>query len=150
MVAKLYRLRTAASDPRGWTFIMLSPAQNRAVVHWLHQHSRQPRKAADLWAVFFEYLHFETGEIMLSRDAMAKEIGSDVRTVTRITTELESIGAISRKREPRNGPVRYFMNPNVATHLPNKARSRAQADAAPLDLAPPAKPKKWPKLAPVG
>ena len=149
MVAKLYRLRTPVADPAGWTFVMLSPAQNRAVVQWLLRHSTRPQKAVDLWAVFFEYLHFETGEIMLTRDAMAEAIGSDASTITKVTAELEWIGAISRRREPRNGPVRYFMNARVATHLPFKARERAQAEASPLELGPPEKGRKRPKLAPV-
>jgi predicted transcriptional regulator len=149
MVAKLYRLRTPVADPAGWTFVMLSPAQNRAVVQWLLRFSTRPQKAVDLWAVFFEYLHFETGEIMLTRDAMAEAIGSDASTITKVTAELEWIGAISRRREPRNGPVRYFMNARVATHLPNKARERAQAEASPLKLVPPEKPKKRPQPVPV-
>jgi hypothetical protein len=53
--------------------------------------------------------------------------------------ELESIGAISRRREKvpgMRGPgaVRYFMNPNIATHLNGKARDKAQAKAGLLEL----------------
>jgi Crp-like helix-turn-helix domain len=137
----------------GWTFVMLSPAQNRAVVNWLLEHSSRPQKAVSLWSLLFEHLRRDTGEIMLSREQMAEQIGEAPGDVSRIMGELEQIGAISRRREKVSGMrgpgmVRYFMNPNVATHLGGKARERAQAEASPLKLAP-REGRKRPKLAPV-
>ena len=41
--------RETASEA-GWTFVMLSPEQNAAVVRWLREHSSRPRKALELWA----------------------------------------------------------------------------------------------------
>src|SRR5689334_19966194 len=66
--------RETASANR-WTFVMLSPTQNRAVVRWLLEHSSRPQRAVDLWALLFEHLDRETGEIVLSRQEMAAEIG---------------------------------------------------------------------------
>jgi hypothetical protein len=41
--------RETASE-NGWTFVMLSPEQNRAVLDWLLAHSSRPRQAVALWA----------------------------------------------------------------------------------------------------
>jgi hypothetical protein len=121
----------------GWTFVMLSPEQNEAVVAWLLDHSSRPQKAVRLWAALFRHLRRDSGEIMLTRDELAERIGVHPDNITRIMADLESIGAISRRRERVGGlrgpgMVRYFMNPNVATHLAGKDRDKAQAEAAPL------------------
>ena len=123
---------TAAEN--GWTFVMLSPEQNEAVVAWLLDHSSRPQKAVRLWAALFRHLRRDTGEILLTRDELAEQVGTHPDNVSRIMAELESIGAISRRRERvtgMRGPgvARYFMNPNVATHLAGKARDEAQAAA---------------------
>lgn len=124
---------TAAEN--GWTFVMLSPAQNKAVVRWLDANSSRPRKAVLLWLELFDHLRRDTGEVMLTRDEMARLIGEKPRNVSTITAELESIGALARRHEGRK--VRYFMNPNVATHLTGKARDKAQAEAPQLRLVTP-------------
>jgi hypothetical protein len=120
-----------------WTFVMLSPSQNRTVVSWLLEHSRRPRKAAELWALLFEHLRYDTGEIALTREEMAAEIGVPGNHVSQLMTELEGIGAISRRQEKvpgmrGRGRVVYFMNPNVATRLAGAARDKAQAEAPKL------------------
>jgi hypothetical protein len=140
---------TAAEN--GWTFVMLSPAQNRAVVNWLLEHADRRREALALWALLFEHLDRHTGMILLTRDELATQVGAHPDNITRIMADLESIGAVSRRRERvpgMRGPgmVRYFMNPNVATHLSGKTRDQAQEKAPPLKLEP--KPRK-PKLVPV-
>jgi CRP-like cAMP-binding protein len=118
----------------GWTFVMLSPDQNHAVVRWLLDHSGRPRAALDLWALLFRHLDRHTGMILLTRDELAEQAGTSPDHVSEIMAELESIGAISRRRERvpgMRGPgmVRFFMNPNVGTHLTGKARDEAQAAA---------------------
>jgi hypothetical protein len=134
-----------------WTFVMLSPAQNAAVVNYLAGHSRYPIVAMRIWALCFEHLDHETGEIMLRRDQVAEAIGEQPAHVSTIMSELVEFGAISRRREKMGGMrgpglVRYFMNPKVATHLAGKERDDAQADAPLLRLIetatpPPAKAK---------
>jgi CRP-like cAMP-binding protein len=133
--------QTAAAN--GWTFVMLAPEQNAAVVRWLRQRSRYPTLAPAVWAELFTALRHDTGEIMLSRDQLAEAIGTDPDNVTRIMRELEAIGAIIIRRERVagiRGPARavYFMNPHVATNLSGKARDKAQAEAPPLRLLEPA------------
>src|SRR3954453_13915566 len=59
--------RETASRNR-WTFVMLSPAQNRIVVDWLLEHSSRPPKAVKMWALLFEHLRLDTGEVTLTRD----------------------------------------------------------------------------------
>jgi hypothetical protein len=133
----------------GWTFVMLSPAQNRAVVHWLLEHCKRPQEAVALWAVLFEHLDRHTGMILLSRDELATQVGTHPNHISEIMAELESIGAIARRRDRiagLRGPgmVRYFMNPTVATHLAGKARDKAQAEAAPLATRAPGRRKLQP------
>ena len=150
IIGAIDRETVAAS---GWTFVMLSPAQNRAVVKWLLEHAERRREAIALWALLFEHLDRHTGMILLTRDELAEQVGAHPDNVTRIMADLESIGAISRRRERvagMRGPgmVRYFMNPNVGTHLVGHVREEAQAKAPPLTPATSPKRRK-PKLVPV-
>lgn len=135
---KGYIDRRTASRNR-WTFVMLSPSQNRAVVRWLRANSSRPMVALELWATCFEHIRTDTGEILLSREELAREVGISASHVSEIMGELFECRAISRlrEREPgRKGPgrVRYFMNPSVATHLDGKARDDAQRAAPILKL----------------
>ena len=131
----------------GWTFVMLSPDQNHAVVRWLLEHAERPREALDLWALLFRHLDRHTGMILLTRDELAEQVGTHSDNVSRIMADLESIGAISRRRERvpgMRGPgmVRYFMNAHVATCLTGKARDDAQASEPRPDPKPPRKKRK--------
>jgi Crp-like helix-turn-helix domain len=144
--------REAAAE-NGWTFVMLSPSQNRAVVNWLLEHAERRREALALWALLFEHLDRHTGMILLTRDELAEQVGTHPNTISAIMSDLEGIGAVSRRRERIGGlrgpgMVRYFMNPNVGTHLVGLVRDEAQAKAPPLTSAPPSKRRK-PKLVPV-
>src|SRR3954451_14409659 len=130
--------RQTASEA-GWTFVMLSPEQNAAVMRWLRQHSRQPTMALALWGELFTALRRDTGEIMLTRDELAERVGASADEVSRVMGELARIGAVTVHREKvagMRGPGRavYLMNPNVATHLTGAARDRAQAEAERPDL----------------
>lgn len=127
---------------------MLSPEQNAAVVHWLRQNSAQPMTAMVLWSECFRH-QGRTGEILATRDELAAAVGTTAREVSRIMTELESIGAIIRRREPmpgRRGPGRavYQMNPNVSTQLTGRVRDRAQSKAPTLTLIPNPKKRRRP------
>jgi hypothetical protein len=133
--------RQAAAE-NGWTFVMLSPSQNKAVQRWLFENSKRPQKAMLLWAELFDHLRRDTGEIMLSREELAELIGERPNHAGEIMSELASIGAIITRRERvagMRGPGRavYFMNPNVATNLSGGARDKAQAEAPKLRLVEP-------------
>ena len=120
------------ASQKGWSFIMLSPKQNAAVVDWLRQHSNRPMAAMATWALCFTALRADTGEICLTRAEIADHVGILPRDVSSIMTELMGIGAIMRYRDGRR--VRYFMNPHVGTHLKGRARDKAQAHAPQLTL----------------
>lgn len=132
-VEALERLAHTFAEPsNNWTFVMISPAQNKAVVDWLARNSRRPIAAVRLWATLFGQLRMDTGEILLRRAKLAEAIGIAPKHLSEIMTELESINAIRRERDGRR--VRYFMNANVAAHIAGPARAEAQKDAGPLTL----------------
>lgn len=116
-----------AQAPSDWTFVMLSPSQNSAVVRWLADNSKRPVAALRLWARLFEVMRNDTGEILQTRDELAQWLGVEPKNLSSIMTELALINAI--RREKRGREVRYFMNSTVATHLPG-ADARAQAREA--------------------
>jgi hypothetical protein len=123
----------------GWTFIMISAEQNRAVVRWLKANSRRPMQAMDLWSLLFTRVDRDTGEVLLTRDQLAELVGDTADNISAIMGELEKIDAIIRRRERvagMRGPgrVRYFMNPVVGTHLAGGERDKAQAEAPPGPL----------------
>ena len=121
------------ASERGWTFVMIGPKENQAVVAWLRQNSQRPMAAMEVWALLFTALRFDTGEIALTRAELAERVGIQPRHVSSIMTELVEIGAVSRVREGRR--VRYFMNPNIGTHLTGKERDQAQSEARQLSLS---------------
>lgn len=123
---------TYLADTRNaWTFVMLSPAQNDAVVEWLTTNSKRPQAAVRLWSHLFTCMRMDTGEILKGREELAERIGVDRDNLSRIITELASINAIRREKKGRE--VRYFMNSTIATHLPSaEARAKAREADGPL------------------
>lgn len=120
------------NDPNTWTFIMISPEQNLVVVNWLISKSKRPLNAVKLWALLFDNVHRETGQIMLTRQELANKLNVHAANVTHIMTELESINAILKKKDGRG--VVYFMNPNVANHYPQEIREKAQKETPKLEI----------------
>jgi len=123
----------------GWTFIMLSPDQNAAVVDYLAARSSRPLVAMRLWALLFQHVDVETGAITLGRSEIAGRLGIAADDVSRVMGELQTVGAIIRHRERvagirGPGVTTYFMNPLVGTHLAGEARDKAQAEAPPGPL----------------
>lgn len=127
--------RHAAAE-KGWTFVMLSPDQNRAVVRWLDAHSKRPRVAVRLWAELFVRMRMDTGEIVADRQHLAEAVGAHPNHVSTVLGEMQRCGAVIRRREGHT--VRWFMNPRVGTCLAGTARDTAQAAASSLRLVPPA------------
>lgn len=112
--------RLTTPDP-GTTepFVMIRPAQNRAVTLWLMENSKRPMKAVSVWTLLFDHLMPHTGQIMLTRDEIAETVAIPVNHVSQIMNELVSFGAIFSEREKvagLRGPgmVRYYMNRHVA------------------------------------
>lgn len=118
-------------DENQWVFVMINPAQNFAVLEWLGKHSKRPQVSVRVWGLLLTALRYDTGEIMLSRQEIAQRTGAEPRTVSEIMTELGQINAIRREKQGR--AVRYFLNANIATHIPGpEARKRAREGAGPL------------------
>lgn len=120
-----------------WTFVMLSPEQNAAVVDYLSLHSTRPLNAVRLWALCFKHLRTDTGEILLRREEIAEKLGIAADHVSNVMAELVGVKAIITRREKvpgvrGPGMVRYFMNPRIATHLGGNARDQAQGEAPQL------------------
>jgi len=118
--------------PNTWTFIMISPEQNFSVVKWLNENSKRRNEAVLLWALLFDNVHRETGQIMLTRLEIANKLKIQSANVTRIMTELESINAIIKKKDGRG--VIYYMNPNVANHYPQEIREKFQKETPKLKI----------------
>lgn len=118
----------------GWTFVQLSPDQNAAVVRWLRENSVQPMLALVLWAECFRHQRRGTNEIRAKRQDLADAVGTSADEVSRIMSELVSIGAIIRSYEGRRAV--YRMNDRVSTKLGGKLRDRVQATAPPLVFEP--------------
>jgi hypothetical protein len=130
-IAMAYASLEPDPNAENWTFVMISPAQNSAVVKWLLENSQRRNEAVQLWALLFTALRSDTGEILLTRAQMAERAGASLQNVSRIMTELSSIGAIRREKDGRT--VRYFMNAGIATHMATaSARAEARKKSGPL------------------
>jgi len=137
--ALLTHIDRQTANRNRWTFVMLSPTQNAAVVNFLAGNSTRPLIGLKLWALCFEHLDIDTGEILLGREQIADKMGCSAAHISEIMGELVEFGAISRRRVKVSGlrgqgVVRYFMNPRVATHLAGLARDQAQVEAPLLKL----------------
>ena len=118
---------------------MIRPAQNRAVTLWLMENSKRPMKAVSVWTLLFDHLMPHTGQVMLTREEIAEQVGIAVQEVSKIMNELVTFGAIFSEREKiagMRGPglVRYYMNKHVA-----EVGSRATQDELALIPKPGAK-----------
>ena len=130
-LALAFAAQTPDPNAERWIFAMINPAQNFAVLEWLRQHSKRPQVAVSLWGLLLTALRMDTGEILLTRAQIAERIGIEPQNVSRIMSELAQINAIRRQKEGRK--VRYFLNANIATHIPGpEARQRAREAAGPL------------------
>ncbi len=118
-------LRTQA--PHEWTFLMVSTAQNAAVIDWLSENSRYPKMAVRLWGYLLDAIRYDTGEVLKSRAELAERLGIEPRTVSELMTELASINAVRRERQ--GNKVRFYLNASIATHLPGQAARKAAREA---------------------
>lgn len=109
-------------------FIMVTTSQNLAVVRWIAENSSRPKKSHLLWALIFDHVHPNTGEIMLSRSDIAERIDDQPRNVSTLMGEFASINAVERRKQGRE--VKYFLNPNIATHVGGAAAREAAREAA--------------------
>jgi hypothetical protein len=117
---------------------MLSRAQTKAVWDAIralsaNQRPHQVRHAFDLVLL---NLRQDTGEVMLTRDEFAAEIGCAPKHVSTIMGTLERLGVIRRERrriEGVQGPgiAVYFINPHVAWNGSLDVRKAAATETTP-------------------
>jgi len=84
--------------PEDWTFIMISPEQNLVVVNWLISKSKRPLNAVKLWALLFDNVHRETGQIMLTRQELANKLNVHAANVTHIMKPRTPSNSVNLKR----------------------------------------------------
>lgn len=120
----LSRMQTATI----WDAIRALPSDDRP---------NQVRHAFDLVLL---NLRQDTGEVLLTRDQLADEIGCAPRSVSTIMGTLEKMGVIRRERrkiEGMRGPgvAAYFINPHVAWNGSLDVRKeRANTTRPPMQL----------------
>ncbi|MDN3567217.1 hypothetical protein ACFQY5_38370 [Paeniroseomonas aquatica] len=116
--AKLLGIRGGALIPTGYK--MISPVENARVVMWLAANSSEPVAAMQLWAQLLLHRCPGTGQVMQTRSELGKLVNISADEVSRIITELASIGAATRKRvkvSGMRGPgvAWYFVGPPHGT-----------------------------------
>ncbi len=114
-------------------FAMITTQQNRAVVRWLRVNARSKVLAPEVWAVILESMD-RTGRVTLRTQETADEVGCTREEVTRVRADLVRAGALERRHT--DGRTEFFLNPNIATHLPKAARKEAQEAAPKVPLLP--------------
>lgn len=102
-------------------FTMLSRAQTKAIWDAIRALSpdERPNHVRHAFDLVILNLRQDTGEVMLSRDQLAKEIGCSPDHVSHVMSTLVRLGVITRERqrvEGMRGPgvVVYYINPHVA------------------------------------
>ena len=119
-------IRADTIDAPDWRFTMLSASENRRIVQGL-QGVERPAKAMLAWGIMLDEMDWQTGEVRLSRKALAEAVGCTEQAMTNITAHLEQLGAIRRVKVGRE--VRYRVESDVATHLTGADRAAAHAEA---------------------
>jgi DNA-binding transcriptional ArsR family regulator len=140
--------RRLSSQDR-WSFVMVNADLYAEYVRYLRQYSSRPLLAVQLLAELIRALPDDSNEVQASRAELARRVGCDASNLSRLITEMQEAGIVSRERDGRG--VRYLVNPLLGTHLAGRARDNAQAQAPKPKLEPKSSPKKRrPKLVPIG
>lgn len=128
----LYRY-TRNPDETIWPggFSMLSRTQTAAVWNAIRKlpPEKRPNHVRHAFDLALLNLRQDTGEIMLTRDQLAAEIGCSPANVSRIMGTLEEMGVVIRKRRKVDGlqgpgMAVYFVNPHVAWNGDLEIRKR--------------------------
>jgi hypothetical protein len=119
-------------------FTMLSRAQTKAIWDAIRalDPDERPNHVRHAFDLVVLNLRQDTGEVMLSRDELAKEIGCSPDNVSHVMSTLVRLGVITRERqrvEGMRGPgvVVYFVNPHVAWNGSLDVRKAEAAEVSP-------------------
>ena len=140
MLNALHRFTHDANVEGLWPggFTMLSRTQTAAIWKAIRQlpADARPNHVRHAFDLALLNLRQDTGEIMLTRDQLAAEIGCAPRSVSTIMGTLEQMGVITRQRRKIDGVqgrgmAVYFVNPHVAWNGDLTTRKREAAKTNP-------------------
>ena len=112
-------------------FTMITNDQFRYVSKEI-QKCRNVATTYAVWNAAVTYVRQDTGEILASREQLAKDADTLVRHVSTAMTDLEKIGAVIKSKRGRN--VVYNVNPHVAWNGGEGSRIAASKGAPKLRL----------------
>lgn len=119
-------------------FSMLSRTQTAAVWDAIRKlpSDARPNQVRHAFDLVLLNLRQDTGEVMLTRDQLAAEIGCAPRSVSTIMGTLEGMGVVRRERRrvegmQGRGIAVYFINPHVAWNGSLEARKEEAAGVTP-------------------
>ena len=116
-----------------WRFIMLGRQEAMEFDAWIYSGAcRRPHLVARAIRTMECLARGDTGEVLATRAELAERCNTHPDNVSRALSDLERGGAITRRRDGRT--VRIFLNPRLATGLPDGQRQAAQENAPRLAL----------------
>lgn len=118
-----------------WKFNMISPEQCLAVWEGIRKMDR-PELTRRVFDYALTHIEPNSGAITLTREELAERCETEPRNISTIMTQLEAHKIIFRHRLKvagmrGRGPVRYFLNPNIAWNGKLEVRSE-EAKQLPL------------------
>lgn len=109
-----------------WRFVMLGPSENRAVLNLIADEAKRPKISTRLWGAMLESLHPDNGRIQMTRREMQDAAGTASSScISDALAEFVAWKAVIRAVDGRE--VRFFLNPQIATHLGEHVRPGQQA-----------------------
>ena len=114
-----------------WLFVKISPVQFQHVTKAIRDCSK-PATTLAVWIATLPYMRRDTGEILATREQLAKDAGTNHIEVSRAMSALTRIGAILKSR--RGQRVVYSINHNVGWNGGEGSRQAAVKEAPVLRL----------------
>ena len=124
-------LKITDTPSKRWIFMMINQEQFRFVSRAIMD-CRNVATTYAVWNASLTYVRMDTGEILASREQLAKDARTLPCHVSTAMGELVKIGALVRKRIGRH--VIYSINPSVGWAGGEGTRQEAVTDVAPVKL----------------
>jgi hypothetical protein len=119
------------APPESWSFAMLNPDQQRAVLKAINR-GEKPALTLRVWNAAISHIRYDTGEIMAGRERLAEDADTTPEEASRALNQLAEIGALLKLRRGR-----YAINPHVGWSGSLLKRQEAAKDAPELRLIEP-------------
>jgi len=115
------------APPEKWGFVMLNPAQQRAVLKAIDA-TPKPLSTLKVWNACISFIAYDRdGEVMANRSQIAEAADISPEHTTRAMTQLVDIGVLTRVARGR-----FKVNPYVAWSGPLHKREIAAMDQEPV------------------